>query len=276
VTLANLFELSPHGTDTFVGDGFPYPWGGLYGGHIVAQSLQAASQTTDEGFLPHSVRAYFIRRGDNKETVRYEVDRIRNGRSFATRRVVARQSNGAILNLEASYQLPEESAEIAVVKMPSDIPHPDELKPADTWSEYIEQRDIPIDFVSKEARDGTGRLMAWYRTKEDFGSNQLLHRCALAYLSDDLPTGAVIRGVPELRKFWNVENSFFSASLDHTIWFHRDVDSSKWHLYEMNCHAYNNSRGLAFGYVFAEDGTHVATVAQETLVRLAKPEQKAD
>jgi len=276
VTLAQLFELSPHGTDTFVGDGFPYPWGGLYGGHIVAQSLQAASQIIDEGFLPHSVRTYFIRRGDNKETVRYEVDRIRNGRSFSTRRVVARQSNGAILNLEASYQLPEESADLAVVKMPSDIPHPDELTPADSWSQYIEQRDIPIEFVSKEPRDGTGRLMAWYRTKEDFGANQLLHRCALAYLSDDLPTGAVIRGVPELRKFWNVENSFFSASLDHTIWFHRDVDSSKWHLYEMNCHAYNNSRGLAFGYVFAEDGTHVATVAQETLVRLAKPEQKTD
>ena len=273
MSLEQLFALTPHGADTFVGEGFAYPWGGLYGGHIVAQSLQAASQTIDDGFLPHSVRAYFIRRGDNKETVRYEVDRIRNGRSFSTRRVVARQSNGAILNLEASYQLPEDSAELAVVKMPTDIPHPDELKPADTWSQYIEQRDIPIDFVSKEPRDGCGRLMSWYRTKEDFGSNQLLHRCALAYLSDDLPTGAVIRGVPELRKFWNVENSFFSASLDHTIWFHRDVDSSKWHLYEMNCHAYNNSRGLAFGYVFAEDGTHVATVAQETLVRLAKPEK---
>ena len=273
MSLAKLFELTPHGTDVLAGEGFPYPWGGLYGGHIVAQSLRAASTTVDDGFLPHSVRAYFIRRGDNSETVRYEVDRIRNGRSFSTRRVVARQSNGAILNLEASYQLPEDSADLTVVKMPSDVPHPDELQPADTWSQYIEQRDIPIDFVSKEPRDGTGRLMSWYRTKEDFGNDQLLHRCALAYLSDDLPTGAVIRGVPELRKFWNVQNSFFSASLDHTIWFHRNVDTSKWHLYEMNCHAYNNSRGLAFGYVFAEDGTHVATVAQETLVRLAKPEK---
>lgn len=79
MSLAKLFELSPHGTDVMVGEGFPYPWGGLYGGHIVAQSLRAASTTVDEGFLPHSVRAYFIRRGDNSETVRYEVDRIRNG-----------------------------------------------------------------------------------------------------------------------------------------------------------------------------------------------------
>ena len=272
MTLEKLFELTPHGTDTFVGDGFPYPWGGLYGGHIVAQSLRAASQTIEDGFLPHSVRAYFIRRGDNSETVRYEVDRIRNGRSFSTRRVVARQSNGAILNLEASFQLPEQSAELAVVRMPSDVPRPEDLPAADSWSEYIDQREIPIDFQSKEPRDGVGRLMSWYRTKEDFGSNQLMHRCALAYLSDDLPTGAVIRGVPELRAKWGVDGAFFSASLDHTIWFHRDVDASKWHLYEMNCHAYNNSRGLAFGYVFSEDGTHVATVAQETLVRLAKTE----
>ena len=270
MTLENLFGLTPHGIDTFVGEGFPYPWGGLYGGHIVAQSLQAASQTIEEGLLPHSVRAYFIRRGDNTETVRYEVDRIRNGRSFSTRRVVARQSNGAILNLEASYQLPEPSAELAVITMPSDVPQPDELAAADTWSQYIEQRDVPFDFVSSQPRDGAGRLMAWYRTKENFGDNQLMNRCALAYLSDDLPTGAVIRGVPELRKFWNVDNSFFSASLDHTIWFHKDIDASQWQLYEMSCHSYNNSRGLAYGYVFAQDGTHVATVAQETLVRLSK------
>ena len=270
MTLAQLFELTPHSGDVFVGDGHPYPWGGLYGGHIVTQALRAASHTVDEGFMPHSLRAYFIRRGDNKETVRYEVDRIRNGRSFATRRVVARQSNGAILNLEASYQLPEQSAEVTVVSMPSDIPIPNDLPAADTWSEHIEQRDIPIAFQSAESRDGSGRLMAWYRTKEDFGGDQLLNRCALAYLSDDLPTGAVIRGVPELRKKWNVEGAFFSASLDHTIWFHRDVDASQWHLYEMSCQTYLNGRGLAHGYVFAQDGTHVATVAQETLVRLAE------
>lgn len=266
--LTQLFEVTPHGGDVFVGDGHPYPWGGLYGGHIVTQALNAASQTVEGEFLPHSLRAYFIRRGDNTETVRYEVDRIRNGRSFVTRRVVARQANGAILNLEASYQAPENSPEVTVVSMPSNIPLPDSLPAADTWSEYFEQRDIPMDFVSADGRDGAGRLMAWYRTTEDFGSNQLLQRCALAYLSDDLPTGAVIRAVPELRAKWNTENAFFSASLDHTIWFHRDVDASQWHLYEMNCHAYLNGRGLAFGYVFAQDGTHVATVAQETLVRL--------
>ena len=146
--------------------------------------------------------------------------------------------------------------------MPADIP-----AFADTWMGAFQQKDVDRSLRFGN-RDGSGQLMSWYRTTENFGGNQLLNRCALAYLSDDLPTGAVIHGVPELARFWNVENSFFSASLDHTVWFHRDVDMTKWHLYEMNCHAYVNGRGLAFGYVFSEDGTHVATVAQETLVRL--------
>lgn len=269
MTLAELFELSSHGSDVLVGQGHPYPWGGLYGGHIVAQALRAANSTVEEGFVPHSLRAYFIRRGDNSETVRYEVDRIRNGKSFVTRRVVARQAIGAILNLEASFQKPEASPEVATVSMSPHIPMPDDLpEVTDSWSPFFEQRDIPADYVFEGSRDGQGRMATWYRTRENFGEDQLLNRCALAFLSDDLPTGAVIRAVPELNAKWNTNDAFFSASLDHTIWFHRDVDVSQWHLYEMNCHAYINGRGLSFGYVFAQDGTHVATVAQETLVRL--------
>jgi acyl-CoA thioesterase-2 len=93
-----MFSLESHGPDTYVGQGPRYPWGGLYGGQVVAQALRAATSTVDDPFEPHSIRAYFIRRGDHTEPVRYEVDRIRNGRTFATRRVVARQAVGAILN----------------------------------------------------------------------------------------------------------------------------------------------------------------------------------
>ena len=107
--MQQLFALEPHGSDTFIVAGRHYPWGGLYGGHIVAQALWAAAETVDPIMEPHSVRAYFIRRGDTTEPVRYEVDRIRNGKSFSTRRVVAAQSNGAILNLEASFQIFEEA-----------------------------------------------------------------------------------------------------------------------------------------------------------------------
>ncbi len=101
MTIQELFALEPHGVDTFVGAGRQYPWGGLYGGHIVAQALRAAAETVDSSMEPHSLRAYFIRRGDTGEPVRYEVDRIRNGKSFCTRREGARQCFGAILNLEA-------------------------------------------------------------------------------------------------------------------------------------------------------------------------------
>ena len=105
--VALMFDLEQHGPDTFVGQGPQYPWGGLYGGQIVAQALRAAAFSVEPTYLAHSIRAYFIRRGDHHEPVRYEVDRIRNGRSFTTRRVVARQAIGAILNAECSFQRAE-------------------------------------------------------------------------------------------------------------------------------------------------------------------------
>ena len=174
-----MFDLQPHGPDTYVGIGPRYPWGGLYGGQIVAQALRAAAATVEAEFDVHSLRAYFIRRGDHAEPVRYEVDRIRNGRSFVTRRVVARQAVGAILNLEASFQREEQSPVVQTVTAP----------------------------------DVAG------------------------------------------------------ASLDHTIWFHRPLRADRWHLHDVTCHAFAGNRGLTLGHVFAADGSHVATFAQEFLLR---------
>jgi acyl-CoA thioesterase-2 len=98
------------------------------------------------------------------------------------------------------------------------------------------------------------------------GDDPLLHQCALAFISDDLPTDAVFSSSPDARAAADAGTAF-SASLDHTIWFHRPLRADQWHLYEMSCNAFVGGRGLSFGYVFAQDGTHVATVAQETLVR---------
>src|SRR5262249_19541806 len=103
-----MMELDPRGPDAFVGVGPEYPWGGLYGGQIVAQALRAADMTVEERFAVHSLHAYFIRAGDASEPIRFEVDRLRNGRSFVTRSVVARQSIGAILVMAASFQVEEE------------------------------------------------------------------------------------------------------------------------------------------------------------------------
>ena len=115
-------------------------------------------------------------------------------------------------------------------------------------------------------REGAGRTAAWFRVKDSLGDDELLNRCALAYLSDDLPNESVVLATPTLLEA-STKGGNFHASLDHTIWFHRPVSADQWHLYEMSCVSYVGGRGLTHGYVFAQDGTHVATVSQETLVR---------
>ena len=161
--LSKLFQLEPHGPDTFVGIGPQYPWGGLFGGQIVAQALRAAALTVDAEQEVHSLRAYFIRRGEHTEPIRFEVDRIRNGRSFSTRRVVARQAIGAILNLEASFHLPEDTADVQTVPMDTTIPAPDELV-SDAWSAAFDRRSVPRDRLVDEVRTGAGpQVMASLR-----------------------------------------------------------------------------------------------------------------
>lgn len=266
VNLRQIFDLESHGGDVYVGEGLEYPWGGLYGGHIVAQALRAAAFTVDDEMIPHSLRAYFIRRGDNTQPVRYEVDRIRNGKSFITRRVVARQDDGAILNLEASFQRCEESGDVSTVEFQHDLPSPENIDES-SWSTFLQRRMLSPDALAGKNRDGSGRIAAWMRVKDSLGDSELLNRCALAYLSDDLPTESVLRAVPELQ-IASDEGRWFGASLDHTVWFHRPVRAYEWHFYEMTCHTYVGGRGLTVGYVFGADGTHVATVAQETLARI--------
>lgn len=274
-TFADLLRLAPHGPDTFVGEGLAYPWGGLYGGHIVAQALRAAATTVEEGMTPHSLRAYFIRSGDNTQTVRYEVDRIRNGKSFCTRRVVARQSVGAILNLEASFQRAEASATVVTVSAPRDLPAPDAAEVESSWSPYFERRMVRYDSPAFDGRTGEGHVGGWYKMRDlvtDPSDDPVAHLCAVAYLSDDLPTDSVVQAVPEFReaakrRSQSGESTMFSASLDHAVWFHRVPRADRWHFYEASCHGFVSSRGISYGYVFDSAGDHVATVAQEVLLR---------
>jgi acyl-CoA thioesterase-2 len=267
--LSRLFDLEAHGADTFVGIGPQYPWGGLYGGQIVAQALRAAASTVDVDLEVHSLRSYFIRRGDHTEPIRFEVDRIRNGRSFSTRRVIARQAIGAILNLEASFQRPEVSMDLQSVSMDSGVPEPDSLE-STTWTPSFDRRFVPPTWSSPVAGPGAGRTLAWMKVNAPLGDDQLLHRCWLAYLSDDLPTDAV-RAATEI-----ADDGRFTASLDHTMWFHRPVRADRWHLHDFTCHAFVGGRGLAIGHVFAADGVHVATVAQEVLMRGNRTAQTGD
>jgi acyl-CoA thioesterase II len=258
-----MMQLEPHGPDTWVGVGPKYPWGGLYGGQIVAQGLLAAAQSVDPKYRVHSLHAYFIRRGDHEAPVRYEVDRIRDGRSFITRSVVARQSAGAILNMSASFHLPEEEAVEQTVPAPK-VPSADALRNA-SWSPLFERRSVQL----ADLPAGDTSRYAWFRIACELPSDPLLHACALAYVSDDLPTESVIARHPDHLR--NPTTPFWNASLDHAIWFHDSVKADAFHLYESACHALRGGRGLSIGHVFDAAGKHVATINQEVLLRGPRP-----
>jgi acyl-CoA thioesterase-2 len=199
--------------------------------------------------------------------VRYEVDRIRNGTSFCTRRVVARQAIGAILNLEASFQRPEAGIDLQTVVMPEGLPGPDELEPS-SWTTSFDRRWVPTERLAAPAV-GAGRVAAWMKITDAVSDDELVHRCWLAYLSDDLPSDAVRETVKHHIGVVDDETfaGLFSASLDHTVWFHRPMRMDEWHLHDTVCLGYVGGRGLATGHVFRADGTHVATVSQEVLMR---------
>lgn len=257
--LPAIFHLEQHGADTFIGTGPRYPWGGLYGGQIVAQALRAATHTVDAGLRPHSLRAYFIRAGDHHEPVHYEVDRLRDGRSFTTRRVVARQAVGAILNLEASFTAGDGSAAKQVSARPP-VLAPDALEP-DAWTDLFERRFEPFE-------PGSGRVDMWLRWSGPLGEDPAVHEAAFSFMSDDVPTDAIralaVEADQEREAF---DDEWFVVSLDHTIWFHEPQRADEWQLHAFRCDRFVAGRGLAIGEVFTESGVHVATVAQEMLLR---------
>jgi acyl-CoA thioesterase-2 len=252
-------ELEPHGADTYVASSPDYPWGRIYGGLVVAQALTAATATVGPDHRVHSLHAYFILGGVPSEPVRYEVDRIRNGRSFSTRRVVARQSGGAILNLSASFHSIEDGPEMEGVDLP-DAPLPDAVRPSE-WESGMDYREV-------EPSPEPGRSLAWARYRAPLPDDPRHHACALAYLSDANPMDA-IAGLhpvtPSSPEEWR--ETFVSASLDHAIWFHRHVRADDWLLFDMRSPHIGGSRGVARGEVF-QHGRLVATVAQEGLLRL--------
>jgi len=257
VDLATLLALEPYGDDTWIGTGPRYPWGGLYGGQIVAQGLRAASATVEPGLVPHSLHASFLRAGSHTEKILYEVERVRDGRSFTNRRVTARQAVGIILTMTASFQVVEAGADVQAVNRPA-APHPSELRSAG-WSTAFDRR-----FIRAPAG---GSAIAWMRVTSPLGDDPLLQACALAYESDDLPTDAVVALHPDRARPDEFHAEFFSASLDHAMWFHRPQRAEDWHLLAFECHGLSGSRGTALGHVFTADGTHTATIAQEVVVR---------
>jgi acyl-CoA thioesterase II len=288
-----MMDLEAHGPDTYVGVGPSYPWGGLYGGQIVAQALRAADLTVKPGLSPHSLHAYFLRVGDPDEPVRFEVERLRDGRTFVARQVVARQSTGAILNMSASFQA--EGAPTMDVQLARP---PDVGTPADgwdvSWSPVFEMRFVAgeasagkppasrlsgdmdagrIDAGHMDAHrlggyldrtEGLQKACSWFRVLEDLGDGQALHAAALAYASDSGPAwvaAALHAGEYAPPGAWR------PVSLDHAIWFHRPFRADDWLLFEASTSSLHDSRGLTQGRLFSPEGTLVASVAQEVFLR---------
>jgi acyl-CoA thioesterase-2 len=250
--LGQVFHLEPHGPDTFVGESPEYSWGRIYGGLVIAQALWAATQTVDPKYRVHSLHSYFILGGTLGEPVRYEVDRVRNGRSFTTRRVAARQSTGAILTLACSFQVAEEGPETQAATFPSDIANPAMLTPY--YDAGAERCDVDVPAAPP-------RSLAWVRFPASLSDDPRLHACALAYLSDMNPMSAVHRAFP------GDNDDYMGASLDHAMWFHRPARADNWLLHDLDGHGVVGNRGLATGKVFRLDGVHAATIAQEGLLR---------
>jgi acyl-CoA thioesterase II len=257
-------------------------WQRVFGGQTIAQALVAAQRTVEPDRHVHSLHGYFMRPGDTTVPIVYEVDRIRDGGSFTTRRVVAIQHGQAIFSLEASFQVDEDGLEHQV-PMPIDIPPPDTLlrqqeliaKFGDRVPAGIRrywERDRPIEmkpvilehYTSREKLEP--RQHIWIRTAGPMPADRGMRAALLAYLSDmtllDTSTFAHGRAIfdPDIQ----------AASLDHAMWFHRQHPLDGWLLYAQDSPSTQGSRGFTRGTLYAEDGTLVASVAQEGLIRLRR------
>lgn len=259
--------------------GFNPAWGGprIFGGQVIAQALMAAYSTI-EGRFCHSLQCYFIRPGDSKAPVLYEVERSRDGSSFSTRRVKAIQHGEQIFNLTCSFQVLEKGFDHQR-PMP-DVPPPDNFR--DENEVLNEQMDKPPQFVQAMMRQRPIEMrpvnpldpnapakadplaLSWFRAHGDVSDEIPINQAILAYASDFSLLSTSMR--PH-RVNWNM-GQMQTASLDHVVWFHRPSKLTEWHLYEQISPSASGGRGMNIGYIYSHEGNLVATVAQEGLIRM--------
>ena len=269
--LLTLLDLETLDTDLFRGFNPPHETRRIYGGQVVAQALAAAYRTIEDRVC-HSLHCYFIRPGDPKIPILFQVDRARDGGSFSVRRVVAIQNGKQIFNRAASFQVPETGFEHQL-PMP-EAPPPEALKneeelraeagldPASRriWPVELKPCEpVPHGFVGvREPVD-----MCWFRTRMPLGDDVAVNQCALAYGSDMTLMDASLRphGVD-----WD-SGRLQAASLDHAMWFHQATDFHDWHLFVQDSPSASGGRGFNRGQIYARDGRLVAEAAQEALIR---------
>jgi acyl-CoA thioesterase-2 len=277
--LMQVLDLEERGPDLYVGTTPTTPLQRIFGGQVAAQALTAANATVPAERAVHSLHSYFLRPGDPHEEIRYEVDRIREGRSFSTRRVVARQtrkgSDVAIFALTADFTAGERAVVEHSLPMP-DVPgpeglpglaevvaaHPERGAASQAIGRAVEQRYLADPFDPEPRLPPDTAFRVWFRVAGRLPDGDAVHAAALTFVSDLTLLSA---GLARVGGGWG--GSVVGASLDHAVWFHRPVRADEWFLYETDSPAAASGRALCFGQIWAADGTHVATVAQEGLIR---------
>jgi acyl-CoA thioesterase II len=277
--LMQVLDLEERGPDLYVGTTPTTPLQRIFGGQVAAQALTAANATVPAERAVHSLHSYFLRPGDPHEEIRYEVDRIREGRSFSTRRVVARQTRKgedvAIFALTADFTTGEAAVVEHSLPMP-DVPgpeglpglaevaaaHPERGAASQAIGRAVEQRYLADPFDPEPRLPPDTAFRVWFRVAGRLPDQDAVHAAALTFVSDLTLLSA---GLARVGGGWG--GSVVGASLDHAVWFHRPVRADEWFLYETDSPAAGSGRALCLGQIWAADGTHVATVAQEGLIR---------
>ncbi|HCB03564.1 MAG TPA: acyl-CoA thioesterase II [Nocardioides sp.] len=273
--LVDLLDLETLDDDLFRGGQPPSARPRVYGGQVAAQALVAGTRSVDPEFVPHSFHSYFLLPGDYSVPIIFDVQRIRDGRSFLTRRVTARQHGRPIYHQTINFQRPEVGFEHQDV-MP-DVPGPEaglDLLELMRGGGHTEAEELGKEWASIEVRflgnsqhglppdpRHPSRAQMWVRFREGLPDDPMTHLAAFTYASDISLLGAslaVHEIDPAMAKM---------ASLDHTLWFHQPFRADEWWLYDQWSPAAHGGRGLAFGHVYTTDGTLVATAAQEGVIR---------
>lgn len=275
VDLLAILDLEPIHANLFRGDSPNTSWKRVFGGQVVGQAMIAACRTV-EGRLPHSLHCYFIQPGDPREPIIYQVERLRDGKSYSMRRVIASQHGNVIFSIMVSFHAGEEGAIDHQAKMPDPPPlekcaidelfrHP--MLPKTTH--YYDTSDCPIELrpveIGRYVEQGVddGRIHIWIKVAAKLPENPALHMCALAYASDWTLLNAVMVRHGRMQ----FENRMELVSLDHAMWFHRPFRADDWLLYAHDSPSAQGGRGLTRGLIFKPDGSLVASVVQEGSVR---------
>ena len=246
----------------------------VFGGEVAGQALVAAGRTVAEDRRVHSLHAYFLRPGDPHLPILYDVDRIRDGRSFTTRRVVAIQHGQAIFHLSASFHVEEDGFDhhdpMPRVPPPEELPtFQDRVKAMGgdipewfTRPRPIDTRNVQEPWRTNDRPASDPRQQVWMRADGTLPDDPMLHACVLAYASDMTLLDSIL--LPHRDVVWE---QLMMASLDHAMWFHRPFRADEWFLYDQASPSASGARGLARGSIFRADGTLAVSVMQEGLVR---------